>query len=110
MQAENRRFEMIGSENQIKNQFYKKLRLLCRQKTHTCTSKFFGGRIVFQKCDLLLAQVSISISILLFIIIIRDLQHTASKAIEKTVCSKLHNRFCRCFKINDLACVGCVVF
>ena len=72
--------------------------------------KIFGGRIDFQKYDFVLAQFYIFIFILLFIIIIRDLQHTASKAIEKTVCSKLHNRFSRSFKINDLASFGCEVF
>ena len=30
--------------------------------------------------------------------------------IEKTVCSKLHNRFCGYFKINDLVDYECVVF
>ena len=72
--------------------------------------KRFGRRIDFQNANLQLAQVSILILILLFIIIIRHLQHTASKAIEKTVCSKLHNRFCRFFKINDLVDYECVVF
>ena len=64
-----------------------------------CTTHFFNSNTLL-----------ILILILLFIIIIRHLQHTASKAIEKSVCSKLNNRFFRYFKINDLACAGCAVF
>ena len=69
-----------------------------------------GGVLFFKSMFLHSNTLPILILILLFIIIIRYLQHTASKAIEKIVCSKLHNRFFRSFKINNLACEVCEVF
>ena len=72
--------------------------------------KILGGVLFFKSMFLHSNILPILILIILFIIIIRHLQHTARYAIEKSVCSKLHNRFFRYFKINDLACAGCAVF
>ena len=83
---------------------------LLRKNACSHGKKILGGVLFSKVVKISLHILSISISIILFIIIIKHLQHNASKAIEKTVCSKLHNRFCRYFKINDLAHYECVVF
>ena len=68
----------VVREKRFTKYFYKNFACFAGKKHTLLHGNGFGGRIVFQKCDLLLAQVSISISILLFIIIIRHLQHKAS--------------------------------
>ena len=87
MQAENRRFETMTLKNRFLKYIFIKTLLALQAKNACLHAKNFGRRIVFQKYDLLLAQNCIFIFILLFIIIIKHLQHKASKAIEKTVCS-----------------------
>lgn len=100
----------LSKKNVSRSTFIKNFACFAGKKYTLLHETVLGGVLFSKVAKTNLHILSISISIILFIIIIKHLQHKASKAIEKTVCSKLHNRFCRCFKINDLACAGCAVF